>query len=76
MPTWTPDVTSDTPSGTQEITVAVENPASGSEGTVTTTRTPNVIGSSDSVTYSEYEDLSALLLEEIDDIAGCANGEM
>ena len=76
MPTWTPDVTSDTPSGTQEITVAVENPASGSEGTVTTTRTPNVIGSSDSVTYSEYEDLSALLLEEIDDIATRPNPDI
>ena len=76
MPTWTPDVTSDTPSGTQEITVAVENPASGSEGTVTTTRTPNVIGSSDSVTYSEYEDLSALLLEDIDDIATRPNPDI
>ena len=69
MPTWTPDVTSDTSGSTQEITVAVENPASGSEGTVTTTRTPNIIGSSDTVTNSEYEDLSALLLEDITDIA-------
>ena len=69
MPTWTPDVTSDTSGSTQEITVAPQNPAAGSEGNVTDTRTPNIIGSSDSVTYSEYEDLSALLLEEIADIA-------
>ena len=76
MPTWTPDVTSDTSGSTQEITVAVENPASGSEGTVTTTRTPNIIGSSDIVTYSEYEDLSALLLEDIDDIATRPNPDI
>ena len=72
MPTWTPDVTSDTSGSTQEITVAPQNPAAGSEGNVTDTRAPNIIGSSDSVTYSEYEDLSALLLEEMADIATSA----
>ena len=76
MPTWTPDVTSDTSGSTQEITVAVQNPVSGSEGTVTTTRTPNIIGSADSVTYSEYEDLSALLLEEIAAIATRPNPDI